>query len=77
MQCLVGYSVVLFNYSDTPLHWAAHGGHQEVVRLLLDRAAHVDEKNNNGYSNYSHLNVLMNLCDASLYLLYLVDVIYY
>lgn len=43
---------VLFDYSVTPLHEAAQKGHQEIVRMLLDEAAHVDDKDNNGYRNY-------------------------
>jgi len=29
---------------NTPLHWAAFGGHKEVVELLLSRADKIDEK---------------------------------
>ena len=31
---------------STPLHRAATGGHFEAVKLLLDRGASVDAKNN-------------------------------
>ena len=31
---------------STPLHRAATGGHLEAVKLLLDRGASVDAKNN-------------------------------
>ncbi|PSN58644.1 ankyrin, partial [Corynespora cassiicola Philippines] len=28
----------------TPLHWAAWGGHETVVRLLIDHGANIDAK---------------------------------
>ena len=33
-------------WGNTPLHKAATGGHFEAVKLLLDRGASVDAKNN-------------------------------
>ena len=34
-----------FNYAFYPLEQAAHGGHLDVVRLLLEKGAHVDSVN--------------------------------
>eukprot|EP00961_Rhodomonas_salina_P264746 3578132-Rhodomonas_salina.2 len=33
------------NHGDTPLHWASGGGHDGVVRLLLEHGAHADMPN--------------------------------
>jgi len=30
---------------STPLHWAANGGHKEIVELLIDKGADVNVKN--------------------------------
>lgn len=43
---------MLYDYSGTLLHNAAFLGHLEVVRHFLDTIFQVDEKDNNGYSNY-------------------------
>lgn len=51
-SCLIlCYNVVSYDNSYTPLHAAAQRGKPDVVRLLLDIAADVDEKDNEGYSN--------------------------
>jgi ankyrin repeat protein len=34
-----------FKAGCTPLHYAAKNGHAGVITLLLDRGAHVEEKN--------------------------------
>ena len=38
----------LDKWKDTPLHDAAEFGHLSVVKLLVERAADVSVKNNNG-----------------------------
>jgi ankyrin repeat protein len=36
----------------TPLHWAAHFGHEEVSQFLVDRAADKDLKDSTGRTAY-------------------------
>jgi len=33
-------------YDQTPLHEAARGGYEDIVKLLLDKGAHLDLKDN-------------------------------
>src|SRR5437016_14658156 len=40
----------------TPLTWAAHGGHDEIVNYLLDQGADVREHDNTGWTSL-HLAV--------------------
>ena len=40
----VNYVLVCLQYSQTPLHIASEGGHTETVRLLLERGAEVDAR---------------------------------
>ena len=40
----VNYVPVCLQYSQTPLHKASGGGHTETVRLLLERGAEVDAR---------------------------------
>ena len=35
-------------YGNTPLHWAAHKGYTDVMKILLERGARLDIKNNDG-----------------------------
>jgi hypothetical protein len=37
-------SCQLSQYARTPLHYAAEGGHTEVVSLLLDKGANIEAK---------------------------------
>ena len=44
----MSYSV-LHQDGNTALTDAAHGGHIEIVTLLLDRGAHINDKNDVSY----------------------------
>ena len=35
----------MLQYGDTALHWAARGGHIEVVKMLVKYGAAVDTRN--------------------------------
>ena len=37
--------VVNSPHQETPLHWAAYGGHVETVRCLVDKGADTNIKN--------------------------------
>lgn len=39
-----GIDIAEIHRGETGLHWAAYGGHAEIVKLLLERAAPVDAK---------------------------------
>ena len=62
----------LFIYllGNTPLHYAACGGHEEVVRALIDSTANVEEHNENGHTplmeaaSAGHVGVAKILLDA-------------
>ena len=48
-----GADIDEFDYSETPLSYAAHEGRIEVVKLLLQNGAEVDKAKNGDYTNSS------------------------
>ena len=55
---------------NTPLHYASCGGHEEVVRELIDSGANVEEHNENGHTplmeaaSAGHVGVAQILLDS-------------
>jgi ankyrin repeat protein len=48
-----GHEAVDTGFCRTPLHKAAENGHEAVVRLLLERKADVNAKDNDGWTSLS------------------------
>lgn len=55
---------------NTPLHYAACGGYEDVVRVLIESGANVEEHNENGHtplmeaSSAGHVTVARILLEA-------------
>ena len=49
-----GMLVICRKYNGwTPLPWAAEGGHEAVVKLLLEKGAELETKDNDGWTPLS------------------------
>ena len=68
MHSCVGLLFFLLQWEMTPLHLAAKGGHEEILKVLLEKCAQVDAKDRvrdkfseKGKSLLSHIGNCLSL----------------